>query len=310
VGWEYEDKALDINGLGYLQRNDYVGTWGWWQYRTEKPLGPIHRTWHNINWWWGENTAGQRIQLGGNYNNSIQFKNLWWVGGGYSGDTPRWDDYEIADGPAVRHPRSYDWWCWAETDSRKRIYATANLSWGSYWEGGYWDYNAGVTFHPKTNIELALEPEYYVSFDVPRYVGDIPAEGDIPAGYLFAQQHSDRFSVTARGTATFTPNFSVQFYGEVFVADVHYDTYTRLIGPLQHEPAPELSLDGTDDDPDFSMLDFNANVVLRWEYRPGSTLFLVWTQARWFTFRRGADRLFDLGSENVFMVKLNYWWNL
>ena len=71
------------------------------------------------------------------------------------------------------------------------------------------------------------------------------------------------------------------------------------------------------DDPDFSLLSFNANVVVRWEYRPGSTIFLVWSQVRddfnevpQFTFGRGMNELFDLGSKNVFMIKMNYWWNI
>jgi len=317
MGFEYEDKALDLNALGYLQRNDYAGGWTWWQYRTEKTFGPIRRTWNNINGWYGWNTAGERLQLGGNYNFNWEFLNRWQIGGGHARDAARYDDREIEGGPAVRVPAGFDGWIWSCTDSRRPVYWETNYGWGTYRDGGYNDYSLWAQFRPATNLEFSVGPGYYSSYNVSRYVGDIPATGSQPAGYLFAEQNTQRFSVTTRGTATFTTNLSVQFYGEVFVADVYHDHYKRLVGTDSYTPAPELSLDGKPDDPDFSILSFNANVVLRWEYRPGSTLFLVWTQGRdgydeidSFSFRRGVNRLFDLGSNNVFMVKLNYWWNL
>jgi hypothetical protein len=65
--------------------------------------------------------------------------------------------------------------------------------------------------------------------------------------------------------------------------------------------------------PDFNWNTFNSKVVLRWEYRPGGTLFLVWTQARQhydslgdFEFRRDLDALFTTVPGNTFLVKANY----
>ncbi|MEW5701010.1 MAG: DUF5916 domain-containing protein [Candidatus Zixiibacteriota bacterium] len=317
MGFEYDDPNLDVNDLGFIQRNDYIGGWGWWQYRTEKTFGPIRRTWNNVNWWEGWNSDGRRLQLGGNYNFNWEFLNRWQVGGGHARDASRYDDYEIDGGPAVRLPSGYDYWMWGGTDSRRPVYFEVNYSWGTNRDGGYNDYYVVTQVRPATNLELSIAPSYNIGYSVSRYVGDIEPTVSEPAGYLFAEQNSQRFSITSRGTATFTTNLSVQFYGEVFVANVHYDHYKRLVGVGSFTPAPDLSRDETDDDPDYSILSFNANVVLRWEYRPGSTIYLVWTQARddydevpSFTIRRGMNRLFDLGSNNVFMVKLNYWWNL
>ncbi len=314
---EHEDRALNINDLGYLQRNDYSGGWGWMQYRTEKSLGPISRTWNNFNWWYGWNTAGQRLQLGGNWNGQIQFKNLWWLGGGHARDAARTDDREIGDGVGVRLPSGWDKWVWAETDYRKPISGNVNYAWGTSRDGHYNNYDLFMTIRPATNVEFSFGPGYGITWGASRYVATVDPSGSTPGGYLFAEQTSEQYYMTIRGIATFTTNLSIQFYGQPFLANVTHDNYKFLTGSNQYTPAPDQSLDGTDDDPDFSLLSFNANVVLRWEYRPGSTLFLVWSQARDdfnelpdFTFNHGLTNLFDLGSHNVFMIKMNYWWNL
>jgi hypothetical protein len=80
----------------------------------------------------------------------------------------------------------------------------------------------------------------------------------------------------------------------------------------------ETVYDEAEEEPDFNMKSFNSNVVLRWEYRPGSTLFLVWTQNRdiWnqgvgdFRFRDDFKNLFETIPGNTFLIKLNYWWSI
>jgi hypothetical protein len=70
------------------------------------------------------------------------------------------------------------------------------------------------------------------------------------------------------------------------------------------------------DDPNFSLTSLRGNAVLRWEFSPGSTLFLVWTQDRsqsesvgTFPAGQALDRLFAAPADNIFMVKVSYWWS-
>lgn len=78
------------------------------------------------------------------------------------------------------------------------------------------------------------------------------------------------------------------------------------------------NLDGTADysiyNPNFNFQQFRSNLLFRWEYRAGSTLYLVWSQDRTnydpagsFSFRNGWNKMFDLHPKNIFMVKLSYW---
>lgn len=317
MGFEYNDRALDYNDLGFIGRADYIGGWNWLQYRTEKGFGPVSRTWSNFNAWYNWNNAGDRLSLGGNWNGQMQFKNLWWLGGGHERGASRYDDREIGNGVIVKTPATQFTWVWAETDYRKKVSGNVNYFWGSERDGAQNDYDVFMTVRPSNNMEMTFGPSYGLSWNSSRYIRSIAPSESTPGGFLFAEQGAEQFSMTIRGIATFTTNLSIQLYAQPFIAHITHDNYKYWNGGESYTPVPDQSLDGTPDDPDFSLLSFNANAVLRWEYRPGSTIFLVWSQVRddfrevpQFTFDRGMDRLFDLGSRNVFMVKLNYWWNI
>lgn len=317
MGFEYNDRAFDYNDLGFIGRADYVGGWNWMQYRTEKGLGPISRTWNNFNAWYNWTNAGDRLNLGGNWNGQVQFKNLWYLGGGHERTASKRDDREIGGGVLVPIPATTATWVWAETDYRKPVSGNINYFWGSDRDGAQNDYDLFMTVRPSTNMELTFGPSYGLSWNSSRYITTVDPSQSTPGGHLFAEQGAEQFSMTVRGIATFTTNLSVQLYAQPFVAHISHDNYKYWNGDDSYTPAPDQSLDGTPDDPDFSVLSFNANVVVRWEYRPGSTVYLVWTQVRddfreipSFGLKKGYDELFDLGSRNVFMVKLNYWWNI
>jgi hypothetical protein len=98
---------------------------------------------------------------------------------------------------------------------------------------------------------------------------------------------------------------------------VDYRAFKRLVPPDDFEAVDASVYDEEAEQPDFTWSSMNSNIILRWEYMPGSTLYLVWTQAREFT---GDDDDFDLSRDwrnlrhttghNTFLVKLNYWWSL
>lgn len=135
---------------------------------------------------------------------------------------------------------------------------------------------------------------------------------------VFGARDTRRMEIGLRSNITFTPNLSLQLYGQLFVARGQYDNFQLL--------QDRESLAGFDAYPkrhDFAFNSFQTNVVLRWEYRPGSTLFLVWSQARSGNANldpldgttpspfgtRTLDQFrdtFDLFPENVFLIKLNY----
>ncbi len=156
--------------------------------------------------------------------------------------------------------------------------------------------------------------------------------------YVFATMHQTEFSAGLRLNWTFTPQLSFQLYMQPLISagdfhdfkelarkksynfnhygqngstiDLHDGTYT--VDPDGDGPAGILEFS----DPDFNYNSLRANAVLRWEYLPGSTFYLVWTQSRSFEaesgrfrFEQSLEDLRQVNPDNIFMVKMNYWLN-
>jgi hypothetical protein len=134
--------------------------------------------------------------------------------------------------------------------------------------------------------------------------------------YVFGHLDQTTVSMTGRLNYTMTPNLSLQLYAEPFVSGGEYSGFKELADPrsaaynLRYAPYQYAS------DPDFNVKSFRATNVVRWEYKPGSTLFIVWQQAREndalagpFRFGRDARAIFGVPPHNTFLVKLAYWLN-
>jgi hypothetical protein len=170
-----------------------------------------------------------------------------------------------------------------------------------------------------------------------RAVTDATADRTYGRRYVFSDLDQTTLSMNARLSWTFTPRLSLQLFAQPFLASGDYsrfkelnrprawdwDVYGEEVGTVA-EVAGGYSVDpdGTGPaaaftlpDPDFNVRSLRGNAVLRWEYRPGSTLYLVWQQQRYgyeptgeFRFGDNASELFNLPAENVFAVKVSYWW--
>ena len=125
-------------------------------------------------------------------------------------------------------------------------------------------------------------------------------------------------SLTTRLSYTFTPNLSLQLYAEPFISAGDYDGFMQVADPRAAHFSDRFATFGGDaENPDFNVRALRSNAVLRWEYRPGSALFLVWSQGREafsdygdYEFGRDADRLFGSKATNVLLLKATYWLGL
>jgi len=319
IGVEYLDRAIDLNHMGFLSRNDYKEAWAWVQYRTTKQWWIIRKTWNNLNVGLAENLSGVKRVRGGNFNNSIELTNFWSLGGGIWQDYDNtYSDRETRGGPPAPIPIGRNWWVWLETDARKWYQVNPYFEMGDTRDGRFHTYSLWFELHPRSNIEFSGGPGYYLSKGVSRWLTNLEDDDGNRTDDIFGEQNVERFDMTIRATYTFTKDLTLQIYAQPFMAAVDYQNFKKLVPPDGYEYVDETVYDEEEEEPDWNWKSFNSNVVLRWEYRPGSTLFLVWTQARdtWdqgigdFRFRRDWDALFDTLPGNTFLVKLNYWWTL
>ncbi len=199
----------------------------------------------------------------------------------------------------------------------------------------------GLALKPAANIFIQISPTYNSDENAAQYVtsvADPTATSFYGTRYVFAFIRTTTVSLDTRLNWTFTPNLTLQLYAQPFIASGRYSSFHefarprtldtvvfgRDAGTIAYDPAAaayQVDPDGagpapsfTFDNPDFTTTSLRGTAVLRWEYRPGSTLFLVWTQERAGEdpngrFDLGAARsvMFGARPTNVFQIKATYW---
>ena len=179
-----------------------------------------------------------------------------------------------------------------------------------------WRVRPYVVFRPSTRVSAELGTRYQRNHDNTQWLANLGTVGADSTHYLFAHLNQDLLSFTSRVDVTMRPNLSLQMYAEPFVTAGHYTNVRELASPrAKSYDARYRQFNGTAPDGDFNEKSFNASAVLRWEYRPASTLFIVWTQSRdqgdrdYGNFTAGRDyrNLFAARPDNVFLVKAAYW---
>jgi hypothetical protein len=131
---------------------------------------------------------------------------------------------------------------------------------------------------------------------------------------LFGDRDVDQLDFSLRGTVAFSRKVTAQFFTQVFIAKGTYGNFRELTGPETFVPVDFDPANGT---PDFNDRVLNANIVLRWEYLPGSTIYLVWTHERAGSVLSSDGSVtdevaetFKLPVNNVILAKISYWWSL
>jgi hypothetical protein len=174
--------------------------------------------------------------------------------------------------------------------------------------------------------ELRLASQYSMSLatsverrrDDQQWIGNYGAFLSDTTHYTFARLQQTTIGVTARANWTATPSLSLQLYAQPFVTSGSFGDWRQLVAPTAREYAARYGAYGNGANPaGFNFRQFNSNAVLRWEYRPGSTLFFVWQQGRASNDTNGEFRaardyrdLFRAHPDNTLLVKASYWFNL
>jgi hypothetical protein len=218
--------------------------------------------------------------------------------------------------PEVRGARGGNIWYYVNSDGRKALNGT--------WQGFYfrdeagssaWGVDPSLTWRPASFITFSTGLHVEKQDEDTQWVANT-ATGSAPH-YVFGRIQQTTVGVTTRLNYTITPNLTVQLYAQPFVSAGAYSRFKELASPRAATFAAQFQPYAYAGAPDFNYKSFRTTNVLRWEYKPGSVLYVVWQQGRedvagygQFDFRRDFRRTFGLRSTNVFLVKLSYWLNL
>lgn len=308
--------AFEVNDLGFQMRTDRRDIGASLTYVQNSP-GSFLRDWslrgniryeHNYDW---QRILGiQRLQL--------NFRTLDFWGGavGYSHFSDALDDRSTRGGPLLVRPESWNLFFHLGSDARNPVSFATTASGG---RDEYDGWGAGLeltaTVRTSDRWRLRIGPSLNRSLTRAQYVGSVPdpaATATYGVWYLFAPLRQTTLAMETRLDFTFTPQLSFQLYAQPFISSGDYEAAGTLDEPRGFSFTP-----WTEDwvEPDFNYRSLRGTALLRWEYRPGSTLYLAWQQSRAdyadgvgdFDFGRDRQALFRARPDNVFVVKASYW---
>jgi hypothetical protein len=312
----FKSPGFDLNDVGFLRRADQRWTANWFQLRNEKPGKYLRNRYINFNYFSTWNYDGERLFGGGNVNGSFGFKNNWATGGGIGAQPHGFDDRMTRGGPGGVTEGSKNFWSWLDSDPRRRVSMNIFNGAGTNGDDGWWrDHELHVTLRPLSAITWTSGVRVNRSMNRSQWLENI-TDSDAKEHYTFGRIDQTTVALTQRFNYTMTPNLSLQLYAEPFVSAGDYDSFVELADARSLAFGPRYSPYDYAGDPDFNVKSFRTTNVLRWEYKPGSTLFVVWQQARQndavpggFRFGRDVRDIFGVAPRNVFLVKLAYWLN-
>ena len=314
----YMTPGFEINDLGFRRRSDEMGGSVWLGIRPVKPLGIFRLANANINAWGFANTSGLVLGNGGNVNAWGEFRNFWSAYGGIGVNNlvRSYSDRDARGGPALFLPPRINVWGGWTGDRRRDLTPQAGFSAGRRTDGlgSNWNVNAGATVRAGSQFNGSLTASYSRNIDDQQWYGNFVDEG--VTSYTFARLYQATSALTMRLNYTITPTLSVESYLQPFVSTGRYTDWRALDDGRSPDAAERFRPYTTRGAPGgFRVGQLRTNNVVRWEYRPGSVLFFVWTQARdaaesdpeAFGVARGFGDVFGRRPENVFLVKASYW---
>jgi hypothetical protein len=305
---------------------------------------------------WSAGQWERAYKDGGAFTNAeFEFLNNWELDLGFNFGLTSLSDTETRGGPLMTDPGEISGEVRLQTDRREPVSVGPSVEFTDRFQGagGNTELGLGVTVRPTPAFEFSMEPQVSFQDDASQFVASTDA---VPYGptfgtrYLFADLERTELSVETRLNAAFSPDLSLQLFVQPLISSGDFVAFKQLARPesfsfLRFPEGDAVVRDGevvcrdgatcvadgsrfvefdeeSGADFSFPVQDFNfrslrGNAVLRWEYSPGSTLFLVWQQNRQdqqavgdFDLSRDLDALFGSGTENTFILKVSHFLDL
>jgi len=304
--------GFEINDVGFLRRGDQRTMSNWVQVRYDTPSKYLRSFRYNLNQWASWNYDGDRLYSGINVNAHATFTNNWATGIGGNLNQQPFDDRGTRGGPGVYGNSQRSIWHYVESDERHAVSGGYFSFVSSDGRGTtFFEISPSLSYRPSSFLKVSTGIRLSRNHDESQWV-----EETDDGHYVFGRLHQQTFGVTGRLNYTVTPALSIQLYMEPFVSAGDYSNFKELVNGRSKSYDGRFAPFAYAENPDFNYRSFRTTNVLRWEYRPGSTLFAVWQQGRedtldhgTFNFSKDFGGVFDAPARNVFLIKWAYWLN-
>ncbi|HEX2077625.1 MAG TPA: DUF5916 domain-containing protein [Longimicrobium sp.] len=317
LGGRIVSPGFEANDAGYQPEADRVSHFGSVEYH-QYEAGRSFRSWRvAVAEGAGWTTGGERLETAVSVAANAQLHSYWTIGGVVERSLAGLSTSELRGGPALATPGQSLAQLSVQSDPRRPLVGTgyAVLARQDQGAGGQATLGVLLAVRPSPRIDLSLQPQLTRLANGAQYLGQEPADG--ASRYYFARLDQTTSSLTARLSYTFTSTLSLQLYGESFISAGTFSRFAEVDDPSARTFGRRFRPASPDVEPDFNFKQFRSNAVLRWEYRPGSTVFVAWNadlrdQAAdgSYSLLRDTGRLFRSDGTNVLLVKFSYWFGL
>lgn len=303
TGATYRSPSLELNDIGFLLTANEINHFTWAGLNFPKAFSIFRRASVNYNHWLRWDFGGKFMYLAFNTNSHATFKNNWQAGTGLT-----WNPYDVSNNAlrgahALRRLAGLGHNIYIYSDSRKKV--SAGLELFNFWGFGHTmrltDNTLSLSYQPIDALRLSLSGSYAYNWrKQDQFVSNEVYDSKVRSVVGEVKQETIRF--TGRVSYNITPDLTLQYYGQPFITRPLYSNFAAVSDPLAkhledrftaYSPsqitspngggyAVDENLDGVVDyrfgRPDFNFVEFRSNLVVRWEYRAGSELYLVWSQ--------------------------------
>jgi len=332
---------FEVNDMGFARQSDMLMTSTYLAYYHYLPTRHLRRWSLSWNNWYMQTHGGERTGLGTSTYLRLELPSHWSVRAGVNYSFGSLSTNTLRGGPAFQTDDRFSVFTRIGTDSRKRMQLNLSTSYSSHRESDSWSYRVSpsLDWRPAGRVQMSVGASYTRDESDSQWVDRWWKEywevtDERP--YIFGHMSQETIYMTGRVEVAFTPNLSFQLYAQPFVSAGRFDEFKQVVDPRAERYGdrlvllrPEIDADcfgaySTDvvgnrnelcmAKPDFNYKQFRSNAVLRWEYRPGSALFVVWSQGRHHSDEMGNldfgsdfGTLFDAPADDVFLVKVKHW---
>mgnify|MGYP003634450122 CR=1 FL=1 len=305
--------SYEINDIGYQGRADYRAPHYYVDYlKLDSEYFRYYLLWVYGGYAWNfDGDMVMNFHGGGGF---FQFNNLWTMTltGGLTGTF--YNDRITWGGPIMRRPKDWNSSIDISTNATKDFYISFG---GSYRKDASGEFTKRITtafnYRPTPNIQLQLSPTYSIENNTDQFIGFFDVNNLNKNEYVFSSTSIEQFNFTMRLDWTFSPRLSLQTYVRPLISSIDFSDFKSFSERKTYNFKPTTQQ--FPDTYDFERHSIQGNAVLRWEYRPGSTFYIVWQQQREQSLASQSNfspyfNTIDILKEsptNIFLIKFSYW---
>ncbi|WP_442267692.1 DUF5916 domain-containing protein [Tenacibaculum sp. ZS6-P6] len=338
LGANWKSPEFELNDVGFLRQTDQIWQFGNIEYLWQNPTKIYRRASARV-------VLRSMYDFAGNFNRieyetggNINWDNNWGTEGRIGYRPRSIQNSFLRGGPRWRNSEEVYYNFAVGSDSSKRFNFSVGYgnSYGTDDSFNVKNYNLNLNYQPLDALSVTLSTSFRENINKTQYVSE-ELNGSTPR-YVLGEIDNKNLSFTFRANYSINPNLSIQYYGQPFIARGRYSNFNYVLNSLSEDIGGRVvfldenqvnfdandevfrideNLDGITDyefsNPDFSFAQFRSNLVMRWEYTPGSEFFFVWSQGT--TGSQDPDRsllgglnnqILEQELENIFLIKFTY----